>query len=294
MTKREYDHFVRGHVKISKSDDTKYKIKFYNISDFLVYQVWVNDKTVNEYRNVLNQKAIDWVNIHFTDNKNISFTPTTVMELGNDKYVFVITNAYLNKKNEVVFCISTKSIDTANSQLTNLPTGKFHNVRFDIDSTTSPSLAVYQYVGTVPGPNGPTTQPTGPPASVSPIGQPTILIQNNQLQISFLYNTPLSNPALQPIYSYSYNQYVQDPNPQFIYPTITNISIIPQVGNAIVFFVSYNSIDQFNNVIYDIIGGLPTLLTNSTTNLINYNISTSDPLNPPLSYIITLINYLNN
>ena len=49
----------------------KYKIKFQKISDFLVYQVWDKDKTVNENRNVLNQKAINWVNTHFTNNKNI-------------------------------------------------------------------------------------------------------------------------------------------------------------------------------------------------------------------------------
>ena len=135
MTKLKYDQCVRGDVKISKTDEKKYKIKFKKISDFLVYQVWVDDKTVNENRNVLNQKAIDWVNTNFTNNKNISFTPTTVMELGNKKYVFVIINAYMNNKNEVVFSVSTKSINTESLANSRLPIGKFQNVRFDIDPT---------------------------------------------------------------------------------------------------------------------------------------------------------------
>jgi len=46
MTK--YDQCVRGDVKISKTDEKKYKIKFQKISDFLVYQVWVKDKTVTK------------------------------------------------------------------------------------------------------------------------------------------------------------------------------------------------------------------------------------------------------
>jgi len=57
------------------------------------------------------------------------------MELGNKKYVFVIINAYMNKKNDVVFSVSTKSINTESSANSRLPIGKFQNVRFDIDPT---------------------------------------------------------------------------------------------------------------------------------------------------------------
>lgn len=326
MTKREYDHYVRGHVKISKKDGEKYKIKFHSISDFLVYQVSSIEKTLNANRYVLNQKAIDWVNIHFNYNKNISFTPTTVMELGNDTYVFVITNAYLNKKNEVVFLISTKSIDTVNNQLTNLPTGKFHNVRFDIDASGGSVLSAYQYNGVVPGPNGPTTQPTGPQApsgSTDPPIQPgatgpQILIQpifTNPTTYQLLIQSIITiNPdsssttSVQPIYSYStVNGYTVDP--QSNYNNITSIYIIPEVGNAIVFDVIFNSIDTtnsvdathsvdptYNCVIYDI-QGLPSPLINpSASALLAYNIMFSQaPKFPTIyTYQIPLINYLNN
>jgi len=325
MPKREYDHYVRGDVKISKKDGEKYKIKFHSISDFLVYQVSSIEKTLNANRYVLNQKTIDWVNIHFNYNKNISFTPTTVMELGNDKYVFVITNAYLNKKNEVVFLISTKSIDTVNNQLTNLPTGKFHNVRFDIDASGGSVLSAYQYIdGYVPG----TTQPTGPQApsgSTDPPIQPgatgpQILIQpiftippTYQLLIqSIITINPnfSSNTNVQPIYSYStVNGYTADP--QSNYNNITSIYIIPEVGNAIVFDVIFNSIDTtnsvdtthpvdptYNCVIYDIQGSLPSSLINnpSASALLAYNITFSQAPNYSTiyTYTIPLINYLNN
>ena len=78
----------------------------------------------------------------------VPFTPTCVMELRDDegdegkskKHVFVINNAKFNKHGHVVFYVSSKYIDPNSTnkiikKLKKIPTGEFHNVRFDIDST---------------------------------------------------------------------------------------------------------------------------------------------------------------
>jgi hypothetical protein len=86
-----------------------------------------NDRDVN----LINGK--EWVKYF---NNLIGFTPTTVMEINYDKYVFVIKKTKINKNNKVVFYISTKEIqtDTKLKKMTKIPTGKkYKNVRFDID-----------------------------------------------------------------------------------------------------------------------------------------------------------------
>lgn len=86
-----------------------------------------NDRDVN----LMNGK--EWVKYF---NNIIGFTPTTVMEINYDKYVFVIKKTKINKNNKLVFYISTKEIqtDTKLKKMTKIPTGKkYKNVRFDID-----------------------------------------------------------------------------------------------------------------------------------------------------------------
>ena len=72
------------------------------------------------------------------------FTPTTVMEIDDNKYVFVINKAKLKKshnKNDkdknVVFTVSTKGFELSNGaskKLLKLRPGHHDGVRFDIDS----------------------------------------------------------------------------------------------------------------------------------------------------------------
>ena len=59
------------------------------------------------------------------------------MEIGNNKYVFVIHKAKLNGKGHVVFKVSTKEIDLSEKKMLKLPHGHHDRVRFDIDSTTT-------------------------------------------------------------------------------------------------------------------------------------------------------------
>ena len=177
---RSYDQVVKGDVKISEvKNNNKYshKIKFNKIGKFLLYQVWdptgivqtthlprdpsnethpkefneanayikenpdkvvVTTYPINDDRDVFLKTGKEWV-LLFNSIKN--FTPTTVMQIGYKKYVFVLKKAEVNKNNKVVFYISTKEILVNNNnnnsekmkKLKKIPLGKYKNVRFDID-----------------------------------------------------------------------------------------------------------------------------------------------------------------
>jgi hypothetical protein len=179
---RSYDQVVKGNVKISKvknNSEYSHKIKFNKIGKFLQYQVWdptgiaeqthlprypFNEKhpnklkdaikyiqenpdkvvvttyPINDDRDVKLITGKEWV-LFF--NSVINFSPTTVMQIGYKKHVFVLKKAEINKNNKVVFYISTKEIQVNNNnnnnkseQMKNLkkiPLGKHKNVRFDID-----------------------------------------------------------------------------------------------------------------------------------------------------------------
>ena len=148
--KREYDQILSGNVKIRKicNSDDEYKITFSkkkkHISKMLIYQVWSDSNTpegkyLNEHREVNEMKAKDWVKAAFPkpSPRAVPYTPTTVMEHGNKKYVFVINDAKV-KDGRVVFYVSSKYIDPNSTnkvikKLKKIPQGEFRHVRFDID-----------------------------------------------------------------------------------------------------------------------------------------------------------------
>ena len=150
--KREYDQILSGDVKIKKihNSNKEYQIKFSkkNISKMLMYQTWSSTSAaLNGDRRVGEVKAKNWVKVFFPKTPYatyaIPFTPTTVMEIGNNKHVFVINNAKV-KEGRVVFYVSSKDIDLNNTnkvikKLKKIPTTKkgemFRRVRFDIDDT---------------------------------------------------------------------------------------------------------------------------------------------------------------
>jgi hypothetical protein len=188
---RSYDQVVKGNVKISKvknNSEYSHKIKFNKIGKFLQYQVWdptgiaeqthlprypFNEKhpnklkdaikyiqenpdkvvvttyPINDDRDVKLITGKEWV-LFF--NSVINFSPTTVMQIGYKKHVFVLKKAEINKNNKVVFYISTKEIQVNNNnnnnkseQMKNLkkiPLGKHKNVRFDIDYGNSISCLI--------------------------------------------------------------------------------------------------------------------------------------------------------
>ena len=147
LTPPSFDQIVKGDVSIKKISKHKYKITFSKIGKFLMYQVWNKDNVnnINDKRAVLNLPAKEWVNDFMKLNKNLKkdnkplFTPTTIMETADEvAYAIVIHKAYFDRHDRVVFMVSTKEIQLANNtsnDLINIPSGKFKNMRFDIDAS---------------------------------------------------------------------------------------------------------------------------------------------------------------
>jgi len=157
----EYDQIVSADVKIKKlcNSDDEYKITFVgNVSKVLLYQVWSpTSPALNNDRKVFELKAKDWVKVTFPKSPlAFSFTPTCVMEFSDGecpvhnkgkqcrhRHVFVINKGKVNNKNgQVVLYVSSEDIDKNNTnkvikKIKNIPQGKFHNARFDIDSSSS-------------------------------------------------------------------------------------------------------------------------------------------------------------
>ena len=97
---------------------------------------------MNENRKVVYQKAKKWVQDFNSLNGSLKasnkplFTPTTVMEIGNSKYLFIIYDAKLNSKGRIVFKVSTEEIELSSGtskKMLKLPCGHHDGVRFDID-----------------------------------------------------------------------------------------------------------------------------------------------------------------
>ena len=146
-----FDQVVKGNVYIKQMSKNKYKITFRKIDKFLKYQVWSDSsKNLNERRIVYYQKAKKWVQDFILLNTNLKkkskplFTPTAVIEIGNNKYVFVLDKAKLNYKDRIVFNVSTKEIVLLNStskKMLKIPCGRHDYVRFDIDYVSNQSAS---------------------------------------------------------------------------------------------------------------------------------------------------------
>jgi hypothetical protein len=181
---RSFDFAVNAEkVIIKKQGKNKYKIKLAGVGDFLKYQTWssTNTNNINGDRSVSLVHVKDWVQNNFGSGlidvstviypgnifgviapllntttpagseflSSFAFAPTAVMEVNNQKYIFVIENASYNKKKiyNTVFNVSTNQIvkNNVSKHLVKLPIHKkLHKVRFDIDSsdTVSGSLTV--------------------------------------------------------------------------------------------------------------------------------------------------------
>jgi hypothetical protein len=146
-----FDQIIKGDVIIKKlKNKHEYRITFSKVygDRFFFYQVFNKDNTnsVNDQRFAAYITTKNYINVYnfYNDTSNIInklvFTPTTIMELSNfSKYAFVINRAYFNSYKRLVFIVSTKEINLQNNtskKLTQIPSGKFKHVRFDIDDLT--------------------------------------------------------------------------------------------------------------------------------------------------------------
>jgi hypothetical protein len=150
-----FNQVLSGDVKIKEINNNDYKITFSkkNISDVLLYQIWSEtSKPLNNDRKLVNIKVKNWVKIVFPDISpppNIPFTPTTIMELRDDegkyeRHVFIINRVKFNKHDKLVFKVSSTDIAKNNTnkkikKFKKIPSGEFHNARFDIDSCSCDS-----------------------------------------------------------------------------------------------------------------------------------------------------------
>jgi hypothetical protein len=181
---KSFDFVVEAkEVIIEKKCHNKYQVKMRGVGDFLKYQTWssTNTNNVNSKRSVSFVNAKNWVKDNFPKKlinptydelqqvfaqfvpgvvlpaipnppNNVTsgptfFTPTTVMEVGNKKYIFVIESATYNKdkKYNTVLNVSTTQIVKNNitKDLVKLPVNKkLNNVRLDIDSSDNVILNV--------------------------------------------------------------------------------------------------------------------------------------------------------
>ena len=129
-----FDQIVGGNIKICKTGEQKYKITFVKAKEFTLYQVWDENPRFNNRRIIVNDTDRKWQERLIAEQKATGFAPTTILEIGNCKYAFIITNAYF-EKNKLVFDISTKEIvNLSKTVKTKLPCGTYKNVRFDIDN----------------------------------------------------------------------------------------------------------------------------------------------------------------
>jgi hypothetical protein len=155
---KSFDFVVEAkEVIIKEKCHNKYQVKMAGVCDFIKYQTWssTNTNNVNGKRSVSLVNVKNWVKDNFPK-KNLftittgpMFTPTTVMEVGNKKYIFVIESATYNKnkKYNTVLNVSTSQIVKNNStkNLVKLPVNKkLNNVRFDIDSIDSSNTNTVQ------------------------------------------------------------------------------------------------------------------------------------------------------
>lgn len=134
----KFDQIIRGSGFISKTGEQTYKITFCKTTEFTLYQVW-NPNGNNNQRLILNDTDENWQKRIIEDQKRTGFKPTTIMEVGNKKYAFVIYNAYFNKNNKLTLEVSTKEIvNLSNTVQKCLKVGQFKNARFDIDGNICP------------------------------------------------------------------------------------------------------------------------------------------------------------
>ena len=161
----KFDQIIKGNVKICKTGDGLYRITFLKATEFTLYQVWNKDGD-NGRRVIVNDTDKKWQERLIAQAKATGFAPTTIMEVGNSKWAFVITNAYFEKSRLVLevstaeivnlsktvqkqngtFCFSTsRKCSHFLAVQKGLKTGYFKNARFDIDGLQISQCILCQY-----------------------------------------------------------------------------------------------------------------------------------------------------
>jgi len=127
-----FNQILTSDIEIIKTSNKIYKIYLKKTSEVTFYQVWsVN----NNKRKVYSSNIFNWTNYI---KLNRPFEPTTIMELGNCRYAFTIIDVKYLGNNQMTWNVSQKNIANLSTVFTNnLKTGKFENVRFNVDSVSA-------------------------------------------------------------------------------------------------------------------------------------------------------------
>ena len=135
-------------VVIKEQGDNNYKVKLTGVGEFLKYQTRsnTNANNINDDRKVYLVRTKKWVELFKTANSYVSnpFTPTTVIEIDNKRFVTIMTNAIF-KNNKVIFYMSTDDVTFDSKKMkkmNKLPKGEFHNARFDIDGESINNICI--------------------------------------------------------------------------------------------------------------------------------------------------------
>lgn len=117
-----------ANINICKLSNFEYEIIFLKAGDITLYQVW-NEKSpfINGKREIITLNIQTWVN-EFDFNEK-----TTLMEIGDCKYVFVIKKIEL-KDRKMRWVVGVKEIVNKSKTVSKkIPIGKFNNVNFNVD-----------------------------------------------------------------------------------------------------------------------------------------------------------------
>ena len=139
MTK--FDQILKSNIfikKINNCGNKQYEITILEKNNFLLYQVFnYNSIPDNKNRIIQNVSQKSWLKSFKQLQFFYNFAPTTIMEIENKLYAFIINNVVI-KDDIMIFTVATQSfsgtIDNMASDVsTDIPCGKFNSVRFDID-----------------------------------------------------------------------------------------------------------------------------------------------------------------
>ena len=131
--------FTIQDVNINYNIQTKeYIVTILTNNPILCYEIWEKNKAVS-VRYAINNLLEDLISdvTLYNDKNVVKYTPTTLVNIDNSIHTLILTRMTLNacgnpvfifKKNSVVFDGNVQSINSE------LPCGRFSNVRFDIDA----------------------------------------------------------------------------------------------------------------------------------------------------------------
>lgn len=145
QNERSFDQVTKQNVNISYNEITKrYRFEIQKPeNDIHIYQIWKKNNQLNNDRKYYYEKLRDWINKFKISLIKDNFTPTTLIEINEEKdhnYPTILVDAGIESRNGLDYCVLYFENKTIRSLqgivLDEIPkSGTFNNVRFDIDAS---------------------------------------------------------------------------------------------------------------------------------------------------------------